>query len=277
MRVIETVDEFRAATSDIDRPLGLVPTMGALHDGHMSLVSRARAQSATLAVSIFVNPAQFGPTEDYASYPRDMEADYARLDEAGVDLVLAPTTDEMYPAGSHTRVDVGSLSERLEGASRPGHFVGVATVVTKLLSIVRPDAAYFGQKDAQQGLMICRLNADLNLGAQIVLCPIVREADGLALSSRNTGLSADERRAATVLYKALSAAGSMETDNAEQVRKRMREIIEEEPLAALDYVSVADPQTLDELDVMTGSALALVAVRIGKTRLIDNMAIGSKA
>ena len=277
MRVIETVDEFRAATSDIDRPLGLVPTMGALHDGHMSLVSRARAQSATLAVSIFVNPAQFGPTEDYASYPRDMEADYARLDEAGVDLVLAPTTDEMYPAGSHTRVDVGSLSERLEGASRPGHFVGVATVVTKLLSIVRPDAAYFGQKDAQQGLMICRLNADLNLGAQIVLCPIVREADGLALSSRNTGLTADERRAATVLYKALSAAGSMETDNAEQVRKRMREIIEEEPLAALDYVSVADPQTLDELDVMTGSALALVAVRIGKTRLIDNMAIGSKA
>ena len=270
------MDEFRAATSDIDRPLGLVPTMGALHDGHMSLVSRARAQSATLAVSIFVNPAQFGPTEDYASYPRDMEADYARLDEAGVDLVLAPTTDEMYPAGSHTRVDVGSLSERLEGASRPGHFVGVATVVTKLLSIVRPDAAYFGQKDAQQGLMICRLNADLNLGAQIVLCPIVREADGLALSSRNTGLTADERRAATVLYKALSAAGSMETDNAEQVRKRMREIIEEEPLAALDYVSVADPQTLDELDVMTGSALALVAVRIGKTRLIDNMAIGSK-
>ncbi len=276
MRVIETVDEFRAATSDIDRPLGLVPTMGALHDGHMSLVSRARAQSATLAVSIFVNPAQFGPTEDYASYPRDMEADYARLDEAGVDLVLAPTTDEMYPAGSHTRVDVGSLSERLEGASRPGHFVGVATVVTKLLSIVRPDAAYFGQKDAQQGLMICRLNADLNLGAQIVLCPIVREADGLALSSRNTGLTADERRAATVLYKALSAAGSMETDNAEQVRKRMREIIEEEPLAALDYVSVADPQTLEELDVMTGSALALVAVRIGKTRIIDNRAIGSK-
>ena len=277
MRVIETVNEFRAATPVIDRPLGLVPTMGALHDGHMSLVSRARAESATLAVSIFVNPAQFGPMEDYNSYPRDMDADYARLDEAGVDLVLAPTTDEMYPAGSHTRVDVGSLSERLEGASRPGHFVGVATVVTKLLSIVRPDTAYFGQKDAQQGLVIWRLNADLNLGAQIVLCPIVREADGLALSSRNASLSADERRAATVLYKALSAAGNIEIGDAEQVRRRMREIIEEEPLAALDYVSVADPQTLDELDVMTGSALALVAVRIGKTRLIDNMAIGSKA
>ena len=277
MRVIETVDEFRTATSVTDRPLGLVPTMGALHDGHMSLVGRARAENATLAVSIFVNPAQFGPTEDYASYPRDLDADYARLDEAGVDLVLAPTTDEIYPAGSHTQVDVGRLSERLEGASRPGHFVGVATVVTKLLSIVRPDTAYFGQKDAQQGLVIWRLNADLNLGAQVVLCPIVREADGLALSSRNASLSADERQAATVLYKALSAAGSMETDNADQVRRRMRAVIEEEPLADLDYVSVANPQTLDELDTVTESALALVAVRIGKTRLIDNMAIGSKA
>ena len=277
MRVIETVDEFRTATSVTDRPLGLVPTMGALHDGHMSLVGRARAENATLAVSIFVNPAQFGPTEDYASYPRDVDADYARLDEAGVDLVLAPTTDEIYPAGSHTQVDVGRLSERLEGASRPGHFVGVATVVTKLLSIVRPDTAYFGQKDAQQGLVIWRLNADLNLGAQVVLCPIVTEADGLALSSRNASLSADERQAATVLYKALSAAGSMETDNADQVRRRMRAVIEEEPLADLDYVSVANPQTLDELDTVTESALALVAVRIGKTRLIDNMAIGSKA
>jgi pantoate--beta-alanine ligase len=277
MRVIETVDEFRAATSVIDRPLGLVPTMGALHDGHMSLVGRARDESKTLAVSIFVNPAQFGPKEDYDSYPRDMDADYARLDEAGVDLVLAPTTDEMYPAGSHTRVDVGSLSERLEGASRPGHFVGVATVVTKLLSIVRPDTAYFGQKDAQQGLVIWRLNADLNLGAQIVLCPIVREADGLALSSRNAGLSTDERQAATVLYKALAAAVSLETGDAEQVRRRMREVIEYEPLAALDYVSVVNPKSLDELDVVTGPALALVAVRIGKTRLIDNMAIGSKA
>jgi pantoate--beta-alanine ligase len=277
MRVIETVDEFRAATSVIDRPLGLVPTMGALHDGHMSLVGRARAESKTLAVSIFVNPAQFGPKEDYDSYPRDMDADYARLDEAGVDLVLAPTTDEMYPAGSHTRVDVGSLSERLEGASRPGHFVGVATIVTKLLSIVRPDTAYFGQKDAQQGLVIWRLNADLNLGAQIVLCPIVREADGLALSSRNAGLSTDERQAATVLYKALAAAVSLETGDAEQVRRRMREVIEYEPQAALDYVSVANPKSLDELDVVTGPALALVAVRIGKTRLIDNMAIGSKA
>lgn len=277
MRVIETVDEFRTATSVTDRPLGLVPTMGALHDGHMSLVGRARAENATLAVSIFVNPAQFGPTEDYASYPRDVDADYARLDEAGVDLVLAPTTDEIYPAGSHTQVDVGRLSERLEGASRPGHFVGVATVVTKLLSIVRPDTAYFGQKDAQQGLVIWRLNADLNLGAQVVLCPIVREADGLALSSRNASLSADERQAATVLYKALSAAGSMETDNADQVRRRMRAVIEEEPLADLDYVSVANPQTLDELDTVKESALALVAVRIGKTRLIDNMAIGSKA
>ena len=247
------------------------------HNSHLSTQFWEPPGCLSLAVSICVNPAQFGPTEDYASYPRDVDADYARLDEAGVDLVLAPTTDEIYPAGSHTQVDVGRLSERLEGASRPGHFVGVATVVTKLLSIVRPDTAYFGQKDAQQGLVIWRLNADLNLGAQVVLCPIVREADGLALSSRNASLSADERQAATVLYKALSAAGSMETDNADQVRRRMRAVIEEEPLADLDYVSVANPQTLDELDTVTESALALVAVRIGKTRLIDNMAIGSKA
>ena len=271
MRVIETIDEFRAATDGLGRPLGLVPTMGSLHEGHMSLVSRARAESATLAVSSFVNPAQFGPREDYASYPRDMDSDLAKLDEAGVDLVLAPSTDEMYPAGSHTRVNVGSISERLEGASRPGHFVGVATVVTKLLSIVRPDSAYFGQKDAQQGLVIKRLNADLNLGAQIVLCPTVREADGLALSSRNAALSADERRAATVLSKALLAAVGMGPGEAERMRRRMREIIEAEPLAAPDYVSIADPQTLDELDEVVGPALALVAVRIGQTRLIDNM------
>lgn len=275
MRVIETIDDFRAAVSGTGRPLGLVPTMGSLHDGHMSLVSRARAESATLAASVFVNPAQFGPREDYASYPRDLDADLAKLDAAGVDLVLAPTTEEMYPAGSHTRVDVGSISERLEGASRPGHFVGVATVVTKLLSIVRPDTAYFGQKDAQQGLVIKRLNADLNLGAQIVLCSTVREPDGLALSSRNSALSADERRAATVLSKALLAAVSIGAGDAEPIRRRMREIIEAEPLAELDYVSIADPQTLDELDEVAGPALALVAVRIGQTRLIDNMFFGA--
>lgn len=271
MRVIETIDGFRGLASGLTRPLGLVPTMGSLHEGHMSLVSRARAESATLVVSIFVNPTQFGPKEDYASYPRDTNADYTKLNEAGVDLVLAPSTEEMYPAGSHTRVEVGSLSERLEGESRPGHFAGVATVVTKLLSIVRPDTAYFGQKDAQQGLVIRRLNADLNLGAQIVLCPTVRESDGLALSSRNAALSADERRAATVLFKALSAAVGMGVGDAERITRRMREIIEAEPLAALDYVSIADPQTLDELDEVAGPALALVSVRIGQTRLIDNM------
>ena len=271
MRVSETIDGFRGLASGLDRPLGLVPTMGSLHDGHMSLVRRARAESATLAMSIFVNPTQFGPKEDYASYPRDMDADYARLEEAGVDLVLAPPTEEMYPAVFTTRVDVGDLAERLEGASRPGHFVGVATVVTKLLSIVRPDTAYFGQKDAQQGMIIQRLNADLNLGARIVLCPTVREADGLALSSRNAALNADERRAATVLFRALSAAVGMGIGDAEPIRRRMREIIEAEPLAELDYVSIGDPQTLGELDTVTGPSLALVAVRIGKTRLIDNM------
>ena len=274
MRVIETLDGFRAAAAGSGRPLGLVPTMGSLHEGHMSLVRRARAESATLVASTFVNPTQFGPREDYASYPRDRDADYTKLDDAGVDLVLAPTAEEMYPAGSQTRVDVGGLSERLEGASRPGHFAGVATVVTKLLSIVRPDTAYFGQKDAQQGLVIRRLNADLNLGARIVLCPTVREADGLALSSRNAGLSVDERRAAVVLSQALSAAVRMGRGDAAPIRRGMREVIEAEPLAALDYVSIADPQTLDELHVVAGPALALVAARIGRTRLIDNITIG---
>ena len=274
MRVITTIDKFRAAISGLSRPLGLVPTMGSLHDGHMSLINRARNENATLVVSVFVNPSQFGPQDNYASYPRNLDKDLTKLGEAGVDLVLAPSTEEMYPAGSHTRVDVGKISNRLEGASRPNHFVGVATVVTKLLSIVRPDTAYFGQKDAQQDLVIRQLNADLNLGAQIVLCPTVREPDGLALSSRNTALHTNERRAAVVLYRALSVAMDMSTGDAEPMRRRMREIIESEPLATLDYVSITDPQTLDELDKVAGPALALVATWIGQTRLIDNMIIG---
>ncbi len=274
MRVITTIDKFRAAISGLSRPLGLVPTMGSLHNGHMSLINRARNENATLVVSVFVNPSQFGPQDNYASYPRNLDKDLTKLGEAGVDLVLAPSTEEMYPTGSHTRVDVGKISNRLEGASRPNHFVGVATVVTKLLSIVRPDTAYFGQKDAQQDLVIRQLNADLNLGAQIVLCPTVREPDGLALSSRNTALNTNERRAAVVLYRALSVAMDMSTGDAEPMRRRMREIIESEPLATLDYVSITDPQTLDELDKVAGPALALVATWIGQTRLIDNMIIG---
>ena len=239
----------------------------------MSLVRRARRENATSVVSIFVNPAQFGPGEDFAAYPRDVDADLGKLDEAGVDVVFAPSADEMYPDGFDTHVDVGRIAERLEGAARRGHFRGVATVVCKLLSIVRPDRAYFGSKDAQQGLVIRRLNADLDLGAEIVMCPTVREPDGLALSSRNAYLDADERMAATVLYRALSTAQSMGGGPAEAVRSAMLDVLEAEPLASVEYVSVADADTLEELTTVDGPALVSLAARIGSTRLIDNIVI----
>ena len=273
MQTIEKIDAFRAESAGMARPVGLVPTMGALHEGHMSLVRRARRENATSVVSIFVNPAQFGPGEDFAAYPRDMVADLGRLDEAGVDVVFAPSAEEMYPDGFDTHVDVGRIAERLEGAARPGHFRGVATVVCKLLSIVRPDRAYFGSKDAQQGLVIRRLNADLDLGTEIVMCPTVREPDGLALSSRNAYLDADERMAAAVLYRALSTAQNMGGGPAEAVRGAMLDMLEAEPLASVEYVSVADADTLDELDAVERPALVSLAVRIGSTRLIDNIVI----
>ncbi len=273
MKVIETIEEFRREERGSERPLGLASTMGFLHEGHMSLVRRARSENATLAASIFVNPAQFGPGEDYSTYPRDMDSDLAKLESAGVDLVFAPSTEEMYPEGFDTYVDVGCIGDRLEGASRPGHFRGVATVVCKLLAIVRPDRAYFGQKDAQQNLVVRRLATDLDLGAKIVVCPTVREADGLALSSRNAYLGPGERKAATVLYRALRLAGDLGESSAEGVRRRMRPLIQSEPLATIDYVSVADPETLEELDEIAGTALVSLAVRIGKARLIDNMTI----
>ena len=273
MRAIEKIDAFRAGAGRMARPVGLVPTMGALHEGHMSLVRRARDENATVVVSIFVNPAQFGPGEDFAAYPRDMDADLGRLDEAGVDVVFAPSAEEMYPDGFDTHVDVGRIAERLEGAARPGHFQGVATVVCKLLSIARPDRAYFGSKDAQQGLVIQRLNADLDLGVEIVMCPTIREPDGLALSSRNAYLDADERMAATVLYRALSTAQSMGGGPAEAVRSAMLDVLEAEPLASVEYVSVADADTLEELTTVDGPALVSLAARIGSTRLIDNIVI----
>ena len=273
MKTIEKIDTFRAEYARLPRPLGLVPAMGALHEGHMSLVRRAREESATAVVSIFVNPAQFGPGEDFTAYPRDMDADLARLDEAGVDVVFAPSADEMYPDGFDTQIDVGRIAERLEGEARPGHFRGVATVVCKLLSIVRPDRAYFGSKDAQQGLVIQRLNTDLDLGAQIVMCSTVREPDGLALSSRNAYLDADERRAAAVLYRALTIARGMGRGPAEAIRAAMLDMLEAEPLASVDYVSVADAATLEEMEMVDRPALVSLAVRIGATRLIDNIVI----
>ena len=269
MKVISTIAEVRAEVSNLPRPLGLVPTMGFLHEGHMSLVRRARSENSSLAVSVFVNPAQFGPQEDYASYPRDMEADLRKLEAA--DLVFTPLAEEMYPEGFDTYVDVGKIAERLEGASRPDHFKGVATVVCKLLAIVRPDRAYFGQKDAQQSLVVRRLNADLNLGAEIVVVPTIREHDGLALSSRNAYLGPREREAALVLYKSLRLADNLGTPDAEEVRRKVRALIESEPLAEIDYVSVADADTLEELQYVSGPALVSLAVRFGKARLIDNI------
>ncbi len=277
MRIYETVDGFRAACATAKRPLGLVPTMGALHAGHRSLLDRARSDNSTLAATIFVNPTQFGPSEDFSEYPRDRERDLAIMEDTGVDLVFTPSTEEVYPEGFDTSIDVGSVAVPLEGKHRSGHFQGVATVVCKLLSIARPDKAYFGQKDAQQSLVIKRLNTDLNLGAEIVVCPTVREPDGLALSSRNKYLSTAERKAATVLHRSLKLAEDLGTSDANDIRRRMRDLIDDEPLAEVDYVSVADAETLEELAIVEGTALVFLAVRIGETRLIDNVLINETA
>ena len=273
MQLIETVSEFRVAERSAARPLGLVPTMGYLHEGHMSLARRARADNATVSASIFVNPTQFAPNEDLAAYPRDMDGDLAKLEEAGVDLVFAPAPQEVYPAGFDTRVDVGEIAAKLEGASRPGHFRGVATVVCKLLTIVRPDKVYFGQKDAQQCLVIKRLNADLNLGAEVVVIPTTRDSDGLALSSRNAYLRDGDRESALTLSRSLNLAREMhqsEILNAKKISAQMRNLIESEPRTSVDYISISDAETLDELDIIDRPALVSLAVRIGDVRLIDN-------
>ncbi len=249
--------------------------MGALHAGHRSLLDRARADNSTLAATIFVNPTQFGPSEDFSEYPRERKRDLAMMEETGVDLLFTPRVDEIYPDGFDTSIDVGRIARRLEGEHRSGHFQGVATVVCKLLTIARPDRAYFGQKDAQQSLVIKRLNADLDLGAEIVVCPTVREQDGLALSSRNKYLSPAEREAAAVLYRSLKLAGDLGATAADEIRSGMRDLIDREPLATVDYVSVADAETLEELDVIDRPALVSVAVHVGDTRLIDNILINS--
>ena len=273
MQVIETVSEFRVAERSAARPLGLVPTMGYLHEGHMSLARRARADNATVSASIFVNPTQFAPNEDLAAYPRDMDGDLAKLEEAGVDLVFAPAPQEVYPAGFDTRVDVGEIAAKLEGASRPDHFRGVATVVCNLLTIVRPDKVYFGQKDAQQCLVIKRLNADLNLGAEVVVIPTIRDSDGLALSSRNAYLRDGDRESALTLSRSLNLAREMhqsEILNAKKISAQMRNLIESESRTSVDYISISDAETLDELDIIDRPALVSLAVRIGDVRLIDN-------
>jgi pantoate--beta-alanine ligase len=273
VRVVRTRAELRQALAGAPRPLGLVPTMGALHAGHASLIARARAECATVVVSIFVNPRQFNERADFDKYPRDEVADVAVVGDAGADLVWIPTVGDVYPAGFQTTVKVGALTEPLEGASRPGHFEGVTTVVAILLGLAGAERAYFGQKDAQQLLVVRRMALDLGIGTEIVSCPIVRESDGLALSSRNVRLTAAERAAAPVLRRALLAARERYEAgerSGDALRATMNAVLASEPLANPEYVSCADPATLLELARVEGPALLSVAVRFGAVRLIDN-------
>jgi pantoate--beta-alanine ligase len=273
LRVI-TLNELRSARLSFPGTMGLVPTMGYLHEGHLSLVRRAREECDHVAVSIFVNPTQFGPAEDLSKYPRDLDRDLSLLEPLGVDLVWMPAAEIMYPPGYQTWVEVEAITRPLEGAMRPGHFRGVTTVVAKLFTGVQPQRAYFGQKDAQQAAVIRQMTRDLNFPIEIVVCPIVREPDGLAMSSRNVYLNPGQRRAATALYRALNAAkAAYETGerDAEKLRGKMKVVLANEPLAEVQYVSCADYDTLEELDTVTGKALLSMAVFFGKTRLIDNM------
>lgn len=268
--------EYARGARGEGRVIGLVPTMGALHEGHTALVKRARQECSRVIASVFVNPKQFGPKEDYKKYPRDLEKDAEKLAAAGVDALFAPETTDVYPDGFRTYVNVEGIGERLEGRSRPGHFRGVATVVLKLFEIVQPNFAYFGRKDAQQVRIITEMARDLNLDSEIVVCPIVREADGLALSSRNAYLTGEERKAATVLHRALVAAGNELAGgvrDAMQLQTVMRRIIEAEPLAVVDYAEIVSADTFEPVVRVARPSYALLAVFIGKTRLIDNLLI----
>ena len=272
MLVVRTRAELREARAALASSVGFVPTMGALHEGHASLVRRARMDCDAVAASIFVNPTQFGANEDLSRYPRDEAGDLALLDSLGVDLAFVPTVEEIYQQGSSISVDVGALGEVLEGAARPGHFRGVATVVTILFNLVAPDKAYFGQKDGQQSVVIRRLVSDLGMPVEVVVCPTVREADGLAMSSRNRYLTSQERSQAPILNRALqAAAGALAAGDksAESLRQFMRDELAAARLGDVDYVSVADAETLQELDVVDRPALASLAVRFPSARLID--------
>ncbi len=276
MQVAKTVVEIRNLRQQLSGSVGLVPTMGYLHQGHLSLVRKARAENSAVVVSIFVNPTQFRPNEDFKTYPRDIDRDLKLLKEEKVDIVFVPSDEEMYPLTFSSWVDVGKVTVRLEGASRPEHFRGVATICTKLFNIVQPTRAYFGQKDVQQAVAIKRMAADLNMNLEIVAVPTARESDGLAMSSRNTLLTPEERQAATILFKALTLAKQLWQNgekDADKIRQQMSSLIQKEPLAQIDYVSVADANTLEELKVIDQAAIASLAVRIGKTRLIDNVTL----
>ncbi|HLA86640.1 MAG TPA: pantoate--beta-alanine ligase [Anaerolineales bacterium] len=276
MKTVSSLFDLKAARLSLKGTVGLVPTMGYLHEGHFSLIRQAKADCEHVIVTIFVNPTQFGPNEDFSNYPRDIEHDLKLINPLGVDLVWNPAPEIMYPPGYQTWVEVEALTRPLEGALRPGHFRGVTTVVAKLFNATQPDKAYFGQKDAQQAAVIRQMTRDLNFPIEIVVCPTVREADGLALSSRNKYLEGDDRKAATILFRALSAAKDIYEAgerNAEKLRRKMKEVLESEPRAQMQYVSCADYDTLEELAVINGKALLSMAVFFGKTRLIDNFVL----
>ncbi|MDY6907141.1 MAG: pantoate--beta-alanine ligase [Chloroflexota bacterium] len=277
MNVVTTIAEMNRVRGQFTGSVGFVPTMGYLHEGHLELVRRARRENVNVVVSIFINPAQFGPREDLGQYPRDTERDLGLLKNERIGTVFMPSAEEVYPPGFATWIDVEGVTERLEGAARPGHFRGVATVVAVLLNIVGPDRAYFGEKDAQQLVVIRRMVSDLHMSPDVVAVPTVREADGLAMSSRNVYLGPEERAAAPVLWRALCRARELYDGGerrAQRLRREMTRLVKAEPLARIDYVSVAHPETLEELEEAEGRALASLAVRIGKTRLIDNVTLG---
>jgi len=274
MIVIETIPDMSYLRSNLKEPVGFVPTMGYLHEGHISLVRKAREENKSVVVSIYVNPTQFGPKEDLSKYPRDLDRDLAMLDKEGVNVVFFPSDKQMYPEGYDTWVTVENLTKPLEGDVRPTHFRGVTTIVTKLFNIVRPTNAYFGQKDAQQALVIKKMAADLNMNLKVVVCPTIREPDGLAMSSRNVYLSPEQRKAAPVLNKSLLLAKDLFTGgerNSTAIIAKMTALIQKEPIAKIDYISISDTETLAELKTINQSALVSMAVRFGNTRLIDNI------
>ena len=274
---VQNIADLRDKRRELEDPVGLVPTMGYLHEGHLSLVRQAKKECASVVVSIFVNPTQFSPQEDLSSYPRDLQRDLNLLQNIGADLVWNPSPEDMYPQGYQTWVELEKLVKPLEGAMRPTHFRGVATVVAKLFNAVQPHKAFFGQKDAQQAAVIKRMAQDLNFPLEVVVCPIVRADDGLALSSRNIYLDKNERQAATILYRSLQAAKRAYEDgerDANVLRGIVTDMINGEPLAKLQYISCADNETLEELEQVSGKALLSMAVYFGKTRLIDNTILG---
>ena len=279
METVRTItwmkEAARQARAD-NHLIGLVPTMGALHEGHLSLVRRAKQECSRVYASIFVNPKQFGPNEDFQKYPRPLESDSEKFAALGVDGLFAPAPEEMYPGGFSTYVSVEGMGDRLEGKSRPGHFRGVATIVLKLFEIMQPDFAYFGRKDAQQVAVIQKMVRDLNLGVQIVVCPIVREVDGLALSSRNAYLNAEERRAATVLHRSLEAARAelkCGTRDSLEMQAAVHRVFDKEPLAKLDYAEIVGADSFEPVTHISGASYVLVAAHFGKTRLLDNMLV----